>query len=94
MTIRYLNPIQEADVAPATMAPRLESLEGISLGLLSNGKTNAGKLLRMIAEELGNAFPLKGVVDRAKGSAGNNCPPDLLEDLLEQSDAVITGLGD
>ena len=94
MTIRYLNPIQEADVAPATMAPRLESLEGISLGLLSNGKTNAGKLLRMIAEELGNASPLKGVVDKAKGSAGNNCPPDLLEDLLEQSDAVITGLGD
>ena len=94
MTIKYLNPVQEPGIAPASLAPRLASLEGMTLGLLSNGKTNAGKLLRMIAEELGNEFQLKGVVDANKGSAGNNCPPDVLEDLLDKSDAVITGLGD
>jgi len=94
MTIRYLNPVQEAEIVPARLAPRLTSMEGITLGLLSNGKTNADKLLEMIAGELGAVARLNGVVSKRKGSAGNNCPPDLLEDMLEKCDAVVTGLGD
>ena len=94
MTIRYLNPVQEANITPASLAPRLKSLEGIRLGLLANSKTNARKLLRMIAEELENEYKFAGIMDEDKGSAGNNCPPDLIADLVDKTEAVITGLGD
>ena len=94
MTIRYLNPVQEPEIASANLAPRLGSLEGIRLGLLSNGKTNAAKLLDMIADELQTETRLGSVIARGKINAGSNCPPDIFDDLAEQCDAVITGLGD
>ena len=94
MTIRYLNPVQEADVVPASMAARLSSLEGVNLCLLSNGKANAANLLAMIGEELHATFRLGRIVTEHKGSAANNCSPELLDDLLRRCDAVITGNGD
>ena len=94
MTIRYLNPVQEADVVPASMAPRLKSLEGANLGLLANGKANAANLLAMIGDELTARFKLGRIVAEHKGSAANNCSPDLLDDLMRRCDAVITGNGD
>ena len=94
MTIHYLNPVQEAEIEPASLAPRLESLQGITLGLLSNGKTNAERLLKLIAEELNDTFNLGEVIQEAKGSAGINCPRELLENLVARCDAVITGMGD
>jgi len=94
MTIRYLNPVQEADVVPASMAPRLSSLEGVNLGLLSNGKAKATDLLAMIGKELNATFKLGRIVMEHKGSAANNCSPELLDDLLRRCDAVITGNGD
>ena len=94
MTIRYLNPVQKPEIAPADLAPRLPSLEGMNIGLLSNGKTNAAKLLDMIARELSFETRLGDVVSKRKLNAGSNCPPDLRDELLAQSDAIITGLGD
>jgi hypothetical protein len=94
MTIRYLNPVTQPDIASASLAPRLDSLEGIRIGLLSNGKTNAAKLLDMIAEELQTGTRLDSIVTRGKINAGSNCPPDIFKDLVDRCDAVITGLGD
>ncbi|MDP6565182.1 MAG: hypothetical protein QF578_10170 [Alphaproteobacteria bacterium] len=94
MSITYLEPVQEADVRPAGMAPRLASLEGITLGLLSNGKANAARLLAMIAEELGQQFAIKAVVEDSKMAAGSNADAALLDDLATRTDAVITGNGD
>lgn len=94
MAIRYLNPVQEPEVVPATIAPRLKSLDGMKLGLLANGKANSVALLAMIGEELGATFKLGGVVAEHKGSAANNCAPELLDDLLQRCDAVVTGNGD
>ena len=94
MTIRYLNPVQEAAVKPASLAPRLPSLEGCRLGLLSNGKENADALLQMVAQEIKTNFSVKNVVSVTKFGAGINCPPKFMEDLLSRCDAVITAVGD
>ena len=94
MTIKFLNPVQEAQVESAHRAPRLKKLDGIALGLLSNGKTNAAKLLNLIAQKMETQYDITAIISEAKGSAGNNCPPDIVNHLVEKCDAVITGIGD
>ncbi len=94
MTIRYLNPVQPPDIVPAKLAPRLKSMEGITLGLLPNSKTNAKILLDLIVEELAKTATPGRVVSKGKLNASSNCPPDLIDELTDECDAVITGLGD
>jgi len=94
MTIQFLNPVQDAEADPATLAPRLSSLDGATLGILPNAKENAGRLLDYVAEELDAQFALKGLVKMDTIHAGINCPPEILDDLVSQVDAVVTALGD
>jgi hypothetical protein len=94
MTIKYLYPVQDADVIKASMAPRLDTLEGITLGLLPNSKGNSFRLHEMIGEEIGEKFNLAGVEVINKGQASANCAPEIIEEIVKQADAVITGLGD
>jgi hypothetical protein len=94
MSIRYLVPTQEADTVPAGLAPRLASLNGITLGILSNGKSNATLLLEMVGEEMVADYGVAAVVIELKQSAVSNCPAALLDRLASQADAVITAIGD
>jgi hypothetical protein len=94
MTIKYLYPVQDADIIKASMAPRLETMEGITLGLLPNSKGNSLKLHQMIGEEIGRRFNLAGVKTLNKGHASTNCDPRIMEEIIKEADAVITGLGD
>ena len=94
MTIRFLDPVQPAEVVAARMAPRLAGLAGATIGLLSNGKANASRLLAMIGEELTAAYGIKAVVEDGKLSASSNCPVAILDGLLGRCDAVVTGNGD
>lgn len=94
MSIRFLNPVQAAEVNPAVMAPRLSSLEGRRIGFLSNSKENADRLLVLVAEELKSRFALSGAVFEKKMNAGTNCPVKILDGLVSRVDAVVTGIGD
>ncbi|MBI4763896.1 MAG: hypothetical protein HY787_04745 [Deltaproteobacteria bacterium] len=94
MSIRFLNPVQTAEVSPAVLAPRLSSLQGLRIGFLSNSKENADRLLALVAEELKNKFTLSGVVFEKKMNPGTNCPIKILDGLVSQVDAVVTGIGD
>ena len=92
--LTVLNPTVPPMPAHAHMAPRPGSLEGKTVGLLSNGKRNADKLLDYISELIAEHYQLRGVVARNKGNASRNCPDELLEDLLAQCDMVVTATGD
>ncbi len=50
--LEVLNPVQEAVTSHAGIAPRLGDLSGKVVGLYSNKKLNADRVLAMIAEEL------------------------------------------
>ncbi len=94
MSIRFLNPVQAAEVSPAVMAPRLSTLEGMRIGFLSNSKENADLLLTLVAEELQSRFALSEVAFEKKMNAGTNCPVRILDGLVSRVDAVVTGIGD
>lgn len=94
MNIIFLDPSQAADTVPSGMAPRLKSLAGARIGLLSNGKSNSVRLLAMIGKELQSQYGAGELISATKGNASSNCPPSLVTELSAQVDAVITANGD
>ncbi len=93
-TILVLDPTAKANVPEREMAPRVESLEGRTLGILHNFKPNADLVLERIEERLRERFAIQAVVRRRKSNAASGAPPDMLAELGDQCDLVINGVGD
>ena len=72
------------------IAPRPQSLDGLVVGLLSNNKPNSELLLRDVAELVRQEFDVKDVVEANKGSHRIPAPAEMIADLAERCDVVIT----
>ncbi len=92
--IQVLDPTVEPEVHNSILADRPESLDGSVIGLLANGKKNSEELLHYICEVLSETFDIERSVADNKGNASRPCPPDLLEELSESCDVIITASGD
>jgi hypothetical protein len=92
--IQVLDPTVDPVPADAVVAPRPGTLDGAVLGLLSNNKVNADELLVMVHDVLADRYEFSGVVSRNKGNASRPCPDEIIEELSEQCDVVITASGD
>lgn len=92
-TIKVYNPTAESSVRGATPAPRLSDLRGRVVGVLDNGKANAGVLMTAIAEELRAHHGVRDVVVRTKPVAGP-ASPETVKVLKEQADLVLVGSAD
>ena len=79
---------------PQALAPRLESLAGIRLGVLDNTKWNASKLLRKTVARLSADIPFAEIRHYAKESFSRTADPALLDRIAQETDAVITAIGD
>ena len=89
--MRFLEPVQTPMGDIQRLAPRLSTLSCKTLGLYSNEKLNATRLLEMIAKELGNRFSfdiVRGTYDPTR-----MMEPDALRE-LDRCDAVILANGD
>ncbi len=93
-TLTVLDPTVAPMPAHASMAPRPDSLNGKTLGLLANGKRNADHLLDHVAALMAEHYQLKDIVARDKGNASRPCPDDLLQEMLARCDVVVTATGD
>ena len=92
--LEVLDPTVEPIPVHAVMAPRPETLDRTSLGLLANGKRNADELLEYVHEVLADRFEFKSVTARNKGNASRPCDKAIMEELAEECDVVITSSGD
>ena len=92
--LEVLDPTVESVPATAVIAQRPEALNGTVIGLLANGKHNADELLEMVHEILADRFEFKAVVAMNKGNASRPCPEDIMGELADQCDLVITASGD
>ena len=88
-SIFTLDPRDTAEASPAARALRPPSLDGKTLGLLSNNKPHSEDLLRMVAAIIGERYSLAGIVEYNKG--GHQWPADrsALEDLSGRCDVMI-----
>lgn len=91
---QVLDPRVEPIPQRAIIAPRPSSLDGVSIGLLANGKKNSTELLAIIYEVLADRYNFNVVIAKNKGNASRPCPEDLLDELAERCDVVVTSTGD
>ena len=92
--LEVLDPTQESIPQEAVPAPRPDTLDGKVLGLLSNSKRNADVLLQMVHDVLADRYDFDRVVPMDKGNPSRPCPSDMMDELADQCDVVITASGD
>ena len=97
MSVTVYAPEGTVGAEPATLAPPRTGLSGLRLGVLDNGKPNAGLLLThaagQVAERTGAQLTV--VTDKGPGAnAATPCTEEVLARLTEQADVVLTGSAD
>ena len=90
--IRLYDPTAEPRLVAARLAPRLPSLAGTRLGILDNGKANAGTLMLAVAKILQERYGVAEVVKRDKPVAGPPAPEILTA--LSACDFALVGSAD
>lgn len=91
-----LSPEGKAQTSAAKIAPvaRFTSLQGKTIGVLDNSKPNADKLAERLAELLKERYGVANVITRRKLTAQQGAPKQYIEELADQADFVLAGLGD
>ena len=90
--IRLYDPTAEPRAVAAKLAPRLTTLAGKRVGILDNGKANAGTLMLAVTKILQERYGVTEVVKREKPVAGPP-KPEVLE-ALSKCDFALVGSAD
>jgi len=88
MKLEILDPVVHAEVKAMTPAPRLSTLDGKVVGLFTNNKTNATKILEMVGDVLGQWYDIKSFVRESFSIGGN----DIREGM--PCDVALLAIGD
>ena len=94
MSIRVFDPTAEDTAATSPGAARLASLEGLTIGLLDNGKPNSDKVLKKVAEMLAAQHPGLTIHYYRKPGAYRPAPDSLLDKVATECDVALVGIGD
>ena len=60
--ITILDPVQESSAEVCELAPRLNTLDGKTIGFFNNAKLNSSELLKSVSEIIHESFALKQTV--------------------------------
>lgn len=94
MSVTYLDPSEGPVTPEANMCKRPDSLDGLTIGLLNNGKTNSDRLLNFVAEILSERYSDLSFEVLDKPSPFKPAPIDQIQDVAVKHGAIITGIGD
>jgi hypothetical protein len=77
------------------LAPRrLKTLDGVRLGLLGNSKLNSDAVLLAIGDMLKERYKVESVFVRSKPTFSKPAPEDMVAEMVQNSDVIVTGVGD
>ena len=93
MSIRFLDPTHEAGASAFEPAPRLASLKGATVAIISNGKKNTKPFFDAVETELRDGQGVADVVRLTKSNYSAPVEPELLVE-AEKWQALIAGVGD
>ena len=79
---------------PQQLRRSLAGLSGKVVGFIDNSKPNFNHLVDDLAELLVNRYGVSKVIKRRKRVQAIPAPEEVIEELSEQCDLVITGSGD
>ena len=92
--VRLVNPTGMGTDASREAAQRLQNFDGKRIGLLVNGKANSEQLLRETAAFFVDSFGCEITHFLDKKNASRPAPTEFITELAEQSDFLITAVGD
>jgi len=81
-------------VKPQRLATRLLTFKNVRLGIVDNSKWNASKLLRAVISQLQTSTTFSKICTYTKPSFSRPATTALLDQIAEETDAVITAIGD
>ena len=77
-----------------TLAPRPQSLKGLTVGLLDNTKPNGAVILRAVGRELQERYGVKEIRMFQKGYFGTPVEESVVQQMLHNCDFAVAGIGD
>ena len=92
--MRLYDPTAPRRDDPGRAPARLETLAGKVVGFIDNAKPNFNHLVDDLAERLVADYGVRRVVKRRKTSASIPAPDEVVRELADECDLVITGSGD
>jgi hypothetical protein len=93
MSIEYLDPTHEGDASEFARADRLTTLEGATVGLISNGKEGTRRFFESLEHELVQRHGVARVVLLTKRNYSAPAEPGIFAG-AGQWDAAVAGVGD
>ena len=93
MTLRVLDPTNERKTAGIELAPRPASIEGMTVGFISNGKEGTKRYFAHLERMMRDEFRVGDVVWRTKKNFSAPATPDIVDE-IKQWQVVVTGIGD
>ena len=93
-SVLLFDPCGVVDLTITPRAPRKTKLDGLRLGVLDNSKWNANKLLRGASAALGENIMFAAVNFYVKHSFSKDAAPDLIKQIAQENDIVLTAIGD
>jgi hypothetical protein len=90
-----LSPEGASSATRQQVAPRrFRTLDGVRLGLLGNSKLNADAVLLAVGDLLKERYAVESVFVRSKPTFSKPAPDELVQQMLDNADVVVTGVGD
>lgn len=93
VSIKFYDPTHEASSSAFSAAPRLASLDGATVAIISNGKKNTKPFFDAMEAELRERHAVADVVRLTKSNYSAPVEAELLEQ-AEKWQALIAGIGD
>lgn len=93
MTIEVLDPTHEDQQGSFVTAPRLSTLQGTTIAIISNGKKGTLPFFEAYDHILREQYQVADVIRLTKSNYSAPVETELLTD-AEQWDALIAGIGD
>ena len=93
-TIRIVNPVGEGRRPELTLAPRLRTLKGASVGIIHNTKHMAGEFLAELRRLLQERYGVAKFEFYRKEHASVPIPEKVLRSLVESCGAIVHGVAD
>lgn len=92
--MQVYEPVAPCLTPPQSLRRSLDGLAGKVIGFIDNSKPNFNYLVEDLARTLTEKHGVKAVVTRRKRSASQGLAEAALNELVAQTDAIITGSGD
>ena len=94
LNVTVLDPGSGPTTERVQLAPRPETLSGLTVGVIWNNRPLGDRIIRMVIELLQARFQLEGVVFLMKPFHGNVAPDEMYDEVARQCHFAITGVGD